>query len=266
LAYALSKIIWAIICPSTLLVLALLTGVVMLLLHARSFRMGLILVTASAFGFGACTFLPLGNWLLRPLENRFPAVSAIQGPVDGIILLGGAIDMPISVDRGRPVLNMRANRIVEFAAIARRFPSARLLLSGGNASLVLSRGTEAEEMREILEELSISPNRLILETRSRNTHENALFSRDQLRPTPHQRWLLVTSAADMPRAIGCFRAAGWLVTAVPVDYHTRNAAGSWAPELPGSLKAVDWAAHEWIGLLYYYLRGWSPSLFPGPTS
>lgn len=265
MVFALSKILWAFARPSMILVLLALSGFV-LILRTRDSGAGVVLLSAGMIGIAACTFLPLGTWLLRPLENRFPALTDIREPIDGIILLGGAVDMPTSVDRGHPALNIRADRIVQFVALARRFSHARLLLTGGNASLGLVRGTEADEMRELVTELGVAPDRLILEKRSRNTRENALYSRDEIRPDPSQRWLLVTSAADMPRAVGCFRAVGWPVIAAPSDYHTRNGTEGWTPEFVRSLQAVDWAAHEWVGLFYYYLRGWSSSLFPGPAS
>jgi uncharacterized SAM-binding protein YcdF (DUF218 family) len=106
----------------------------------------------------------------------------------------------------------------------------------------------------------------MLENRSRNTAENAAFSKALVAPKPGERWLLVTSAMHMPRAIGAFREAGFPVEAYPVDYQTngwqdlRNVFGS----LSGGLGQLDGALHEWIGLIAYRLTGKSSALFPGP--
>ena len=77
-----------------------------------------------------------------------------------------------------------------------------------------------------------------------------------------QRWLLVTSALHMPRSVACFRAAGWDVTPYPTNFRIGPDPLSFA--LPQNLEGVDLAAHEWVGLLYYRLRGYTRDLFPGP--
>lgn len=156
--------------------------------------------------------------------------------------------------------------MVAFLALARRYPQARLVFTGGNANLLMKNGTEADVARMLFEELGIGSRRVLFERRSRNTRENALFTRELVRPAAGRRWLLVTSAADIPRAVGSFRAVGWPVIAAPVDYHTQRSSWGWMPGLTGGLEDVDWAVHEWTGLVYYRLRGWTPSFFPGPDA
>ena len=118
----------------------------------------------------------------------------------------------------------------------------------------------------LFESLGVPPGRITLENRSRNTAENAAYSKALAAPKPGERWLLVTSAAHMPRAIGAFREAGFPVEAYPVDYQTngwqdlRAVFGS----LSGGLRQMDTALHEWIGLVAYRLTGKSSALLPGP--
>ena len=107
----------------------------------------------------------------------------------------------------------------------------------------------------------------MLETRSRNTEENAVFTKELVQPKPGERWLLVTSAQHMPRAIGCFRRAGFPVEAYPVDWHTRRALRLAPMEtLSGGLGRLDNAVHEWIGLVSYWLTGRTSELLPGPAA
>lgn len=146
--FLLSKAMWVVGRPSTILFVLTLAGAVTLL-RARSSRAGFALLFAGVAGLAACSLLPLGTWLLSPLENRFPLATVIREPVDGIILLGGAIDVSTSVDRGSPALNIRAERIEEFVALARRFPRAQLVFTGGNASVYSSHTSEAQVMRTI---------------------------------------------------------------------------------------------------------------------
>jgi uncharacterized SAM-binding protein YcdF (DUF218 family) len=245
-----------------LLLLAL--GGFVLLTRTRNSRFGFALLAVGVAGFAVCAFLPVGTWLLRPLEDRFPRMSTAGDRVDGIVLLGGAIDLSTSMDRGTPTLNMRAARVTAFVALAKHFPDAQLVFTGGNSTPGSTRGSEADVVRGLTTGARISPERVIFEQRSRNTRENALLAKTMARPVVGQRWLLVTSAADMPRAVGCFRAVGWPVIPFPVDYHTQKESAGLMPGLVGGLETVDWAAHEWVGLVYYRARGWIPSLFPGP--
>jgi uncharacterized SAM-binding protein YcdF (DUF218 family) len=108
--------------------------------------------------------------------------------------------------------------------------------------------------------------RLLLEDRSRDTDENARLSKAAAHPRPGERWLLVTSAYHVPRAIGAFRRAGFAVEAYPVDWRTRGQKDFLQPlsSVSDGLKRLDTAAHEWAGLLVYWITGRSSPLFPGP--
>jgi DUF218 domain len=107
-----------------------------------------------------------------------------------------------------------------------------------------------------------------LEDRSRDTDENARQSKAIAQPRPGERWLLVTSAYHMPRAVGAFRRAGFAVEAYPVDWRTRGQQDFIQPfsSVSDGLKRLDTAAHEWVGLLVYWLTDRSSALFPGPMS
>jgi len=209
-----------------------------------------------------CSWTPFGTWLISPLEERFPR-QPLPDKITGIIVLGGAFDVRESDSHDMVALNYRAERMTAFAGLARRYPRASLIFSGGNAGLTGKGSTEASLARRLLVDLGIPLNRVTFEDKSRNTRENALFTRRLIHLQPSDNWLLVTSAADIPRAVGSFRAIGWNVTPVPVDYHSRRSLWS-MPGLIDGLREIDWSTHEWVGLVYYYIRGWTPQLFPKP--
>jgi uncharacterized SAM-binding protein YcdF (DUF218 family) len=214
---------------------------------------------------GLCAFavLPLGSWMIRPLEGRFPMPDPMPAQVDGIIVLGGAVSVDRSIAWRVPVLDDSADRMTTFLAMAHRYPKARLMFTGGNADPFVAKASEADIARRFFQ--SVGLDRVVYEARSRNTHENALFSKKLANPARGETWLVVTSAADLPRAVGCFRAVGWNVIGIPSNY---RASRGWREPMPGlvrGLRRADWAMHEWIGLVYYRLRGWTSSLFPGPT-
>lgn len=212
-------------------------------------------------------FSPLGNLLLYPLESRFPAWDPSRRTPDGIIVLGGSVDTDLSAAHGMPVVPRAADRLFAPAELARRYPNARVVFTGGSASLVPTEAREADYSAPILENLGIAKERLILERDSRNTWENAIFTKKLVAPKPGERWLLVTSAFHMPRAMGIFRNVGFDVEAYPVDWRMggRDELFAFTRNGADGLGKTDVAVREWIGLLTYRILGWTGELLPGPT-
>jgi uncharacterized SAM-binding protein YcdF (DUF218 family) len=262
--FVLSKVLGFFALPSN--DFATLTAIGVVLLFTRFWRTGRLLAAVGIASLLVAGLSPLGNALIYPLEERFPPWDASHGAPDGIVVLGGAISPDISAARGSPDLNESAERITVVAELARRFPAARIIYSGGNARLLIKQGTEAEVAMRLFESFGIDRARLIAEDKSRNTVENAVFSKALVDPKPGQRWILVTSGYHMPRAIGIFRRAGFAVEAFPVDWRTRGAIDLVMPTdtLSGGLRRTDTAMREWIGLVAYWVTGQSSALFPGP--
>ena len=209
---------------------------------------------------------PIGNALIIPLEERFPPWDAARGAPDGIIVLGGAISPDVSAARDEVALNEAAERLTVAAELARRYPDARILLSGGSAALIYDEGAEALLALRLLQDLGIARARILLEDRSRNTVENAVFSKAIAQPKSGERWLLVTSAHHLPRAVGVFRKVGFPVEPYPVDWRTRGPKDVLRPfaTLGDGLRRSDTAVREWVGLAVYWLTGRTSELFPAP--
>ena len=254
------KVLLSLLTPSSLLVLLAAAGLALRGLGRPG--AGDALLALGLGGLLACLALPIASWSIRPLEDRFPRPD-LPARVDGIILLGGSVEPFSSADRSQPVIPAAAERLTEFVALARRYPEARLVFTGG--SWVPNGPTEAEWTATLLTSLGLPPGRVAFETRARTTWENALDARVLVSPQPGQTWLLVTSASHMPRSVGVFRHAGWDVLAWPAGYRSRRHAGvEGLPPLSGRLAVLDTAAHEWVGLLAYRLLGRMDTLFPGP--
>ena len=167
---------------------------------------------------------------------------------------------------GTPVFGPSIDRLIAAAQLAHRFPKARILFSGGNGSLdSTDPAREADFALPVFESLGISGDRLIMERRSRNTEENAEFSKALVSPKEGEQWLLVTSAYHMPRAVGIFRKAGFAVEPYPVDWRSGRA-NLLRPSrfFIGGLGRIDTAAREWMGLIAYWITGRTSELFPGP--
>jgi uncharacterized SAM-binding protein YcdF (DUF218 family) len=261
--FPISKILGFFALPSNFVTVLGLIGV--LLLPTRFRRTGRALMVASLVLIAILGLSPIGNFLIIPLENRFPQWRG-TGEVTGIVVLGGAVTPEVSIFHNEVSLNESAERMTAAALLAAAYPRARIIFSGGDAGLARAEGTEAPLARQLLLGLGVPPERLISEDRARNTAENAVFSKELAAPKPGERWLLVTSAYHMPRAIGVFRRAGFAVEAFPVDWRTVNGPAALRPfdSVADGLKRIDIALREWIGLLMYWLSGRSSALLPGP--
>ncbi|HLB78977.1 MAG TPA: YdcF family protein, partial [Dongiaceae bacterium] len=235
MSFALSKLLWLLVEPGNLLLLLLALGALLLF---RRRRMGRWLVGIAAVAGIAVAVLPLGAWLLVPLEARFPPPVPLPAEVDGIVVLGGAVDAYLAEAREQPALNEQAERVVALVDLARRYPQARLVYSGGSGSPWSAAYREADAARPLLARLGLDTSRVVFERESRNTHENAVQTLALAQPEAGETWLLVTSAWHMPRAVGCFRRLDWAVTPYPVDYQTDGSfSAARMPDLTGGLAA-----------------------------
>lgn len=262
--FALSKILGFFTQPSNAIAVLCALGLCLLLTRWR--RAGTRLL---ALGVGALLlfgYSPAGTWLLLSLSERFPAWQADGRDPDGIVVLGGAIDADATAARQTLEVDHSADRIFAMLDLARRYPKARIVFSGGSGALLSGSVSEAPVAGRLLQQSGISPDRVLLEDASRNTAENAAFSRRLVEPKAGERWLLVTSAFHMPRSIGAFRAVGFEVEAYPVDWRSRGRSEALVPfdRLSGGLARTDVAVHEWIGLIAYWLTGKGSALLPAP--
>jgi uncharacterized SAM-binding protein YcdF (DUF218 family) len=262
--FLLAKVLGFFALPSNLLISLGLIGLVLMV--TRFARAGRKLAVAALLLLAIAGLSPLGNALILPLEERFPPWDASRGAPTGIISLGGAFDTVVSPVRHEVALNEAAERLTAMAELARRYPDARIAFSGGSGRLIYDGATEAELAARLFESFGIAKERIALEGKSRDTDENARFTKDLLQPKPGERWLIVTSAHHMPRSIGTFRAAGFPVEAFPVDYRTRGAVDLLRPfaTLGDGLRRTDTAVREWVGLMAYWVTGRTGVLFPAP--
>ena len=259
--FFLSKCFWFIAEPGNFLVLLLASG---LLVHAAGRkRAGLAMTRLAAVLFVMILFLPLGSWLVKPLEDRF-VHPPWPGHVDGILVLGGGAVPGILAERGMPVSLPGSARLLAAAEAARHYPDAKLVFSGGSGQLIRTKGTEADVARVILQQAGIVSSRVVFEDKSSNTWENIAFSRKLVSPIAGERWLLVTSAFHLPRAMAVAQKAGWKMIAWPSDYltGTHTAGPGFPASFLANLNLLELGVHEWMGLAAYRLTGKTRSLLP----
>jgi uncharacterized SAM-binding protein YcdF (DUF218 family) len=262
MTFIFGKLVWALLQPGNLLLLCLLAGVFLLL---RGRRRGELLVVLSAIGFLLVAVAPIGPAMMLVLEQRFPRPAKLPDRIDGILVLGGAVDPRLSLSYGETIFNGSVARVLAGVALARHHPEAKLALVGGEGELFPVGFAESRATSGFVLEEGIPAARIIVEDRSRSTHENAVFAKELIRPVPGQNWVLVTSAFHMPRAVAAFRAVDWPVIPYPVDFKVDPRTGLRANfSLLEGLGTSTTAGKEWAGLVGYRLRGWTEDLFPAP--
>jgi len=259
-----TKIGWMVLQPSSLLALAFAVG--LWRLRQRRSVAAMRWLSGAFIALLAGGLLPISEVLILPLETRFVRPDLIGGNVDGLIVLGGSEDTRVASSRRVIAVNESAERYIDAVVLAQRFPRSRVVFSGGGEPLSDSGETEADTASRIFQQLGIGADRLVLENRSRTTWENAAYLVSLLQQKPGERWLLVTSAWQMPRAMGVFRKVGFRVEAYPVDYRTAAAFQPW--RLHGSIsegwRRLDTVVREYPALLIYRLSGRTDELFPSP--
>ncbi|MGB6658484.1 MAG: YdcF family protein [Xanthobacteraceae bacterium] len=239
MTYYISKLFWLLAAPTNALVLISASAGLWAVLGNSSCAAWLAAAAACGLVIGA--FTPIGLALTVPLENRFP-FSRLDPQVrwDGIIILPGGAD-----------------GIDALSKLSQDYPKARLTLCGFRAG---------ENLIKRFTDLGVDPSRILIESQSRTTSEDALYSAALLKPKPSERWLLVTAAMHMPRAVGCFRVAGFQAEPYPVEFMTRGRSGPFALFATGSsaLIQLNRTAKEWVGLIAYRLMGKTDAMFPRP--
>jgi uncharacterized SAM-binding protein YcdF (DUF218 family) len=249
-----SKIGWLFAAPSRVLLLLALLGVL-------AGRRGRGVALAALGLIAAAAILPVGGLALARLETTFPRF-APPGRLDGIIVIGGALDNADFDAYPASGFTPAFGRLYEAARLAKLYPQARLFDVGGPTPPAPGRA-EADEAADVLVALGVPRERIEIERQSRNTFENAVDARALAKPQAGQIYALVTSAFHMPRAVGCFRQAGFSVIADPVDYRWQDVSGL-GFDVVGGLESLDLAVHEYFGLASYYALGRTDALWPGP--
>lgn len=257
-----SKIIWAFISPDSLIVILGVSACIAAVLNWQ--RVSRSLLAACALLLLLIGLLPVGEWLIAPLENRFPSNAALPNEVDGIVVLGGAISPRMSNIWQQTEIGGAAERLTNFLYLARLYPNAQLIFTGGSGTVTEQDFKEAEMAQILFDQLGLAERAILYESESRNTSENARNSLQLVTPEEHENWLLVTSAFHMPRSIGVFCKEGWRVQPYPVDHYSQK--GNLLRinfSFGENLSILGTAVREWVGLVAYRISGRTDRLLPG---
>lgn len=245
LAFIIAPIVWITI----LLIWSLLTK------DARKKQKRLI-ITFVVFYFFSNSFIL--DEFMRPYETPAVPESAIPGKYDAGIVLGGMIAYDPTLIR--PQFSRAVDRLMQAVTLYKDGKIRIIFLSGGSGSILEKDVLEAQILKDYLLKLGIPDSSIIVESHSKNTRENALFSKpliDSL--NKNGKYLLITSAMHMPRATRCFEKVGIHVTPFSVDRYSgprKFVFDHVFIPTTGALDGWNVLLHEWLGLVTYKISGY----------
>jgi uncharacterized SAM-binding protein YcdF (DUF218 family) len=254
--FTLSKIFWVVVQPLNALCLLALAGFALRLKWRRAGE-GVAagaLILILLFGL-----LPIGPLALQWLEGRVPQATELPADIDGIIVLGGAFEAAQSVRTGQLSANDDIERMFCAAALSKAHPSAKIIFTGGSGDILNQSAREGDDVRAYVALTNLT-GKILYEENSRNTYENAIFSKPLAAPEDGDGWVLITSAYHMPRALGVFEKAGWPVIPYPCGYRAPPLRA--LPSASGNFAALTIFMREVVGLAAYYVTGKSAFLLP----
>ena len=248
------KALWIAAQPLTLALICKILAFLALLTGRRRLA-GFLSLLAGIILF-VVLFTSIGAWSLQRLEARYPR-PALSTPPACMIVLGGAFDLEVTAGRGGMEMNQAADRYIEAARLARLYPAARIIVSGGDGSFSGDYKGDAELSDGFFAAMGVDPARIIKEKTSRNTIENVAETKDLLQVNDLSGCLLITSAYHMPRALKLFEEQGVETVAWPTDYRASGRVefgfDFTQPTLNATLTST--AAREWAAHFRAWWRG-----------
>lgn len=227
-----------------------------LLTYARRVALARRLYVASAVIVLLIGIVALPERLLQRLEDLHPREAIDLNSCEGLIVLGGGFETGLKpLERNQVLLSGSAERLTTAVALVRDHPQLKILHTGYSGKLDDRGWSEADMASRFFAEQGIAPGRVLYESRSRDTYENAMFSRQVEGVDAMKRWLMITSARHMPRAMAVFRKAGWNVVAWPVDYATGVSIDYLGFSVLGGAGRWQMVLHELLGLALYRAAG-----------
>ncbi len=254
LFFTLSKILWSLVRPEGWLLLLVLLTFVSLLFNRR--RLALVCSGLASACYLTIALVPLGDLLLRPLEGYAQALPQIEHPA-AIVVLGGGEEADRSAGSGLPSVNDAGERFLAAIDLARRFPQADVVFTGGTGWFREDAPPGANVAGQIFAQAGIDAARVILEGRSLNTWQNAVNTLPLMEGVSGDGpFVLVTSAFHMRRSLAAFCAAGWRnLVAYPTDFRAVSRSVRLGWQFTANLRELDLAVKEWIGLVAYSRSG-----------
>jgi uncharacterized SAM-binding protein YcdF (DUF218 family) len=260
--FVLSKIFWMFVQPLNALCFLGLTGFALRFWKKECGNRLIGVAMALVLFFG---FIPVGPVMMGWLEYQYEKPEKLPSNINGIIVLGGMFDGHLSRETNEISANDNIERMICFVELAKKYPHARKVFSGGSGDISHPDASESDVARDYFRTIGMDEKSVFYDMDSRNTYENAEFSKELINPTEKQNWVLITSAFHMPRSVGIFEKVGWDVIPYPCDYKTTGeVSGFFGKPLDAvhNYRMLNIAVKEVIGSIVYYVTGKTAFILP----
>ena len=254
MSFYLSKILWLIVNPFNIFIFITLFTMFLYFINFR--RLSLIIYLINFIFIALISFLPIGSYLTYIIEKEFHTNTKFPDQVDGILILGGATNPLLFKEFDQISLNGSAERLVESVMIIRKFEKAKVIFSGGSGIVNRSDLGHSQVAKLFYKKMGVDINKIFFEDKSRNTHENIIYSKKIAKPKKNENWLLITSAFHMKRALLIAEKNNWKFIPYAVDFkNIKEFKLTPNLNLLSNLNSFQSGLHEWLGLVSYYLMG-----------
>ena len=258
--FFLSKTLWLLLNPFNLFLLLIFLS--LLGKFFNYYRLSKIIFSFILVLFLISVVLPSGSFLIYLLEKNFHSQVNLPEKIDGILILAGATDPFLSKEHKTISLNGSAERLIESVQLINKYPMAKVIFAGGSGSLEYPELSHSEVAKKFFSLFDIDINKIYFENKSRNTYENILFAKERFNPNINEKWIIVTSAFHLTRAMNIGKKLNWQFIPYATDFKApKKFLWKFNKNLFINLQEFDLASHEWLGLIYYYYMGRSYKIY-----
>lgn len=251
--FAASKIMIWLIYPLSLGILLLILAYAAALLRKRApfhilFWLGFVILYLFSIA-------PVRNFLLNPLERKYPSLQRSELKADAIVVLSGDVRKRVVPEDD---IEVGGNRVLKAVRLYQRGAAPIIIMTGGSGDFFDPSFKEAVLMKDLAIEFGVPKDKIIIETESRNTRENVVYTKRLLDKVNAKKIILVTAAFHVPRSYALLRKVGIDVIPAATDYRVTDEKYDPFSFIPnsGNLSLSSIAIKEYVGLFVYRLMGW----------
>lgn len=260
MSFYLSKIIWLIFNPFNIFIFLTIISLIFYFLYLK--KLSIIIFLTNFTCLLTISIFPIGNYLIYKLEKEYH--SKIQPPqnLHGILILGGATNPLLFKDHEEISFNDAAERLIEAFHLIKKYKNIKVIMTGGSGLINETEIGHADVAKIFFNKMDLDTSKIIFENKSRNTNENIILSKKIAKPNNDEKWLIITSAFHMKRAILIGQKNNWEFIPYAVDFKSRSKF-NFKPSiyLWSNLSSFQLASHEWIGLVSYFLMQRTDKIF-----
>jgi len=248
------KIISPFFMPLPLCFFVALVGLFFLWFTRRK-KTGRVLVTMSTLLLGFFSYGVVSNLLAKPLEQEYPAIKDFKllKDVEWVVVLGGGYSVDPKLPPSTYLSEPSLFRLSEGIYIHNRIPGSKLIVTGRSAFKGIT--SVAAVMAATAKEWGVDPKYIVIEKKAADTKDHAIYVKEIV---GRDRFILVTSASYMPRAMALFRKHGMEPIPAPTDYMVMEREGGLTPGVffpsAEALEKAERAIHEYLGMVWAKLR------------